>query len=92
MTTTQFKATMWTELDAESIRVIAKCVIKSTGHIETIQLKHPKLARALWFSRSRSGNWYWRKTGRYSDTYADGYIIKGYVDGLADCKIKTIEA
>ena len=38
MNATQFKSTMWTELDAESIQVIAKCIIKSTGHIETIQL------------------------------------------------------
>jgi hypothetical protein len=74
------KTTMWTELQANECEV--KRVDDRYGNVASVQIKHPSLPRALWFTKSQKGNWYWRKTGRSGDTYADGYIIRGSLDGI----------
>ena len=74
------KTTMWTELQANECKVIK--VDERNGHIASVQIKHTSLRRALWFTKSCAGNWYWRNTGGNS-TYAAGYIIKGELDGTA---------
>lgn len=75
------KTTVWTELQSSECKVVK--VDERSGIIMSVQIKHVSLRRALWFIKSRAGNWYWRKTGRYDDTYADGYIIRGTLDGTA---------
>ena len=72
---------MWTELKANECKVI-KVDERSFGRIVSVQIRHPSLRRALWFTISQAGNYYWRNTGREMDPYADGYIIRGHLDGL----------
>lgn len=77
------KSTMWVELKAEECRVIKLDV--RNGNIQSIQIKHILLPRALYFTKSQAGNWYWRATRTMSDAYADAYIIQGNLvipDGL----------
>lgn len=74
------KTTIWTELQADEC--IVKRVDERSGHIVSVQIKHASLRRPLWFTKSRSGNFYWRNTRSESSPYADGYIIKGQLDGL----------
>lgn len=69
------KTTVWTKLDANDCTVIR--IDKRDGKIMSVKIKHNELARALWFVKSMSGNWYWRNTRRESDAYADGYIVGG---------------
>jgi len=73
------KTTMWTTLDAHECMVLE--VDTRAGILYSVKISHPTLRRPLWFTKSRSGNFYWRNTGRASDTYADGYIIQGQLDG-----------
>lgn len=75
------KPTMWTHLDANTCHVIE--VDERSGHIVSVKISHPVLRRALWFTESQRGNYYWRNTGKYGDAYADGYIIVGSLDGMA---------
>jgi len=74
------KTTMWTELLAGECKVVK--VDERDGHIASIQIKHASLKRALWFTISQAGNYYWRNTGKENNPYADGYIIKGMLDGM----------
>lgn len=74
------KTTMWTELKSDECAVLG--VDERAGHICSVKISHPKLRRPLWFTESRAGNFYWRSTGRESDSCADGYIIRGQLDGL----------
>lgn len=75
----EYKSTQWIELQAEDCTVLK--VDERQGEILSVQIKHSTLRRPLWFTISRRGNFYWRDTGRGSDTFAEGYIIKGSLDG-----------
>lgn len=78
---TATKATDWTHLNW------ADCtVLRREG--PAIQVKHPLLKRARWFSRSRSGHYYSRYTGRdwSMDREAIGYVLVGEGELLAGAK------
>ena len=74
------KTTMWQELQSNECRVVK--VDERCGNILSVQIKHTSLKRPLWFIKSRAGNWYWRNTGRCDNIYAEGYIVKGTLDGM----------
>jgi hypothetical protein len=70
------KSTLWIELQAPDCGVLERYG-NGTGDVYSIKLRHPLLSRPRYFTRSRSGNWYSRYTGRGSNYHAEGYIIKG---------------
>jgi hypothetical protein len=72
------KTTMWTTLYANECTVVM--VDERNGNISSVKIKHASLRRPLWFSKSQAGNWYWRNT-RGANDLADGYTIKGELDG-----------
>ena len=67
-----WKQTNWTELDWDDAEIL-----EDDNGGESVLVKHPDLARARWFVRSKAGNYYSRYTGKESSAYAEGYIFKG---------------
>ncbi len=66
---TQFKSTLWIELDAARVTVLG-------DYGDSRKISHPDMPRARYFVRSKSGNWYWRATDKADNRDARGYIIK----------------
>ena len=65
------KRTMWIELRWEDA-----VIVERDG--DSLRIRHPELKRPRWFNPSQAGNYYSRYTGAGADTFADGYIFKGY--------------
>ena len=64
------KDTMWTVLPR------AECTFLPCDIPGSIRVKHPELKRVRFFVQSRNGNWYSRYTGKETERYALGYVIK----------------
>ena len=84
------KQTMWDRLLADDCQVTKLQVGKFTGNVLAIQLRHPLLKKARWFTQSKAGNFYSRYTLSENHSFADGYIIEGKLN-TNGCPIQVIE-